>query len=102
MASNSALTPMVQGATHTGRFTQSGTTAGSDISTTYTTEAGRKYRARELIVWTAGDWVINYTVQGNSFTDTIPVSAAGVRLPLGGADSIDSTTISGYKYTLVF
>jgi len=86
----------------TGKFTVSGQTDGaSDVPLAHTIGA-YTYRAREIIVWGAGDIVVNYSIHGTDFTDTIPVSAAGVKLGIGGAVSIDATSDPGIDYTLVF
>lgn len=99
---STSMNPAGQGVTHTGHFTESGTTAGSDISCV-ATKGNHTFRAREIILWETGSLVLNYKVVGSEFTDTIPVSVAGVRLALGtGLVSIDSTTTSGLDYTLVY
>lgn len=85
----------------TGKFTVSGQTDGaSDVPLAHTIGA-YTYRAREVIVWTAGDLVVNYSIHGTDFTDTIPASA-GTKLSIGGAVSIDATSDPGIEYTLVF
>lgn len=101
------MTPATQSRTDTGKFTVSGTTDNTDdFPFTHTVDSSygrpKTYRARELICWTVGDYVINYTVDGDTFTDTIPVSVAGSRLAIGGAVSIDATTAAGLDFTLVF
>lgn len=97
-----AMNPGGQASTQTGFFTVSGTTAGSDIACT-TTKGNHAFRAREIILWETGTLVLNYKTLGETFTDSIPVSVAGVRLPIAqGVVSIDSTTTSGLDYTLIY
>jgi hypothetical protein len=100
------MTPATQSRTDTGKFTVSDTTDNTDdfsfVHTIAGTSGSKAYKARELIAWTVGDYIINYTVDGFAFTDTIPVSVAGSRLAIGGAVSIDSTTAAGLDFTLVF